>query len=180
MRKKKEAQKKGAIELSMTTVIVIILGVTLLSLGLFFIRGIFTKTTGLTEGAFEEAEASIGKLGNIESELTLTSKSVNLKQGQSKGIGIVMANLGDKEARFKVQTSLPPKTAQTAKFTCNVQETESTSSDEVPIKSGEKKPLHILIIDQAKSNLGTYVCKVSLFKDGKLDLDDSVIINVVA
>ncbi len=51
--------KKGAIELSMTTIIVIVMGVTLLVLGLVFIRGIMLKTTGLTEEAFADAEREI-------------------------------------------------------------------------------------------------------------------------
>lgn len=43
----------------MTTVIVIVLGVTLLVLGLVFVRGIFTKVSGLTEEAFSDAEREI-------------------------------------------------------------------------------------------------------------------------
>lgn len=51
--------KKGAIELSMTTIIVIVLGVTLLILGLAFVRSIFQKTTGLADEAFSSAEKEI-------------------------------------------------------------------------------------------------------------------------
>ena len=51
--------KKGAIELSMTTIIVIVIGVTLLILGLVFVRGIFEKARGLSEEAFSSAEKEI-------------------------------------------------------------------------------------------------------------------------
>ncbi|MFA5176490.1 MAG: hypothetical protein WC413_04515 [Candidatus Nanoarchaeia archaeon] len=51
--------KKGAIELSMTTIIVIILGVTLLSLGLMFIRGMFDKINDITKQTFESADEQI-------------------------------------------------------------------------------------------------------------------------
>ena len=51
--------KKGAIELSMTTIIVIILGVALLTLGLVFVRGTFLKITDLTEGEFAKASKEI-------------------------------------------------------------------------------------------------------------------------
>ena len=172
--------KKGAVELSMTTVIVIILGVVLLTLGLAFVRNIFGKVGGLTDKSFEEAESAIGKLGNIENELTLTSKTVSLTQGDSKGIGLIIANLGEKQESFQVKTSLPPKTAATAKFTCDIAETESSQSDQVTLASGEKRPLHLLIVDNGATPIGTYVCKVSLYKAGKLALDDSVIINVEA
>ncbi|MDD5133423.1 MAG: hypothetical protein PHD81_01100 [Candidatus Nanoarchaeia archaeon] len=48
--------KKGAIELSMTTIIVIILGVTLLSLGLMFIKGTFGNITDITDKTFDQAD----------------------------------------------------------------------------------------------------------------------------
>ncbi len=51
--------KKGAIELSMTTIIVIVLGVTLLILGLAFVRGIFGKTEQLGLQAFDQAQKQI-------------------------------------------------------------------------------------------------------------------------
>ncbi len=52
-------QKKGAVELSMTTIIVIVIGVTLLILGLVFVRNIFGKATSLSEEAFASAEKEI-------------------------------------------------------------------------------------------------------------------------
>src|SRR3989344_2269144 len=47
--------KKGAIELSMTTIIVIVLGVTLLILGFAFIKGIFGKLEGISSTTFDKA-----------------------------------------------------------------------------------------------------------------------------
>lgn len=173
--------KKGAVELSMTTVIVIILGVVLLTLGLAFVRNIFGKVGGLTEGAFDEAQAAIGKLGTIDSELTLTSKQVSLTQGEAKGVGIVVANLGEKEGRFQVKVSIPSRPGSEPKFRCDIGETLKADSDEIVLTSGDKEDYTLLIDDSTgPSNIGTYVCKVSLFKDGKLLTDSSVIINVEA
>ena len=56
---KKSFQKKGAIELSMTTIIVIILGITLLSLGLIWVKGTFGDITRLSRSAFEQADGDI-------------------------------------------------------------------------------------------------------------------------
>ena len=47
--------KKAAIELSMTTIIIIIVGVTLLSLGLMWINNIFGEVDVLTDDAFSTA-----------------------------------------------------------------------------------------------------------------------------
>jgi len=56
--------KKGAIELSMNTIIIIVMGVVLLSLGLMFVRGIFSQVEGLSKSAFETADAEIGIMSN--------------------------------------------------------------------------------------------------------------------
>ena len=47
--------KKGALELSMNTIIIIVIGVVLLSLGLIFVRGLFGQVESLSKSAFETA-----------------------------------------------------------------------------------------------------------------------------
>ena len=54
--------KRGAIELSMTTIIVIVLGVVLLSLGLMFVRGIFKQITDESDQIFAMSEEQISEL----------------------------------------------------------------------------------------------------------------------
>ena len=51
-----KVNKKGAIEMSMTTIIVIVIGVTLLILGLIFVRGIFERIGGLSDQLFAQAD----------------------------------------------------------------------------------------------------------------------------
>lgn len=55
--------KKGAIEFSMTTIMVIIIGVAVLALGLTWIRGTFTQVGTLTETSLENAETILGEVG---------------------------------------------------------------------------------------------------------------------
>ncbi len=176
---KKRNSHKGAIELSMTTVIVIILGVTLLSLGLLFVRNIFGKVDILTSQAFEEANAGIAKLrGNIEHELSVTSSEVTLKQGDTKVLGVLMANLGDREAKFQLKTSLPPQSARSAKFTCELADTEATASKSVSLSSAQDKDFKVIINDKAKTPLGTYGCVLSLYKDGAVGSEETIIIHI--
>ncbi|HZX12012.1 MAG TPA: hypothetical protein VFE88_00960 [Candidatus Nanoarchaeia archaeon] len=171
---KRKGVKKGAIELSMTTVIVIILGVVLLTLGLTFVRGIFLKIDDLTRAAFANADKDLQTLENIDNELTLTRSSTVIKQGKSDGIGIAIKNLGSKPARFQVKTSLEANTRKKPKFICDIQETGTSQSKEISLDSGERRDFHLLIIDDEKSDIGTYVCGVNLYKDGKEALSDSV------
>jgi len=55
--------KKGAIEFSMTTIMVIIIGVAVLALGLTWIRGTFTQVGTITESALANAETIFGEVG---------------------------------------------------------------------------------------------------------------------
>ncbi|MBS3156732.1 hypothetical protein J4442_00985 [Candidatus Woesearchaeota archaeon] len=55
--------KKGAIEFSMTTIMVIIIGVAVLALGLTWVRGTFTQVGTITEAALENAETIFGEVG---------------------------------------------------------------------------------------------------------------------
>ena len=57
--------KKGALELSVNTIIIIVIGVTLLTLGLLFVRNIFTQTTDLSQTAFENANRELDALEEI-------------------------------------------------------------------------------------------------------------------
>src|SRR3989344_7597460 len=55
--------KKGAIEFSMTTIMVIIIGVAVLALGLAWIRSSFSQVGTITEEALENAETIFGEVG---------------------------------------------------------------------------------------------------------------------
>ena len=55
---------KGAIEFSMTTIIVIIIGVAVLALGLTWIRGTFSQIGTISESALDNAETVLGTIGS--------------------------------------------------------------------------------------------------------------------
>ena len=55
--------KRGAIEFSMTTIMVVIIGVAVLALGLTWIRGTFEQVGIITEEALENAETIFGEVG---------------------------------------------------------------------------------------------------------------------
>ena len=44
--------KKGALELSINAIVIVILAMTLLGLGLGFVRGMFGKITGISDDTF--------------------------------------------------------------------------------------------------------------------------------
>lgn len=77
--------KKGAIELSMTTIIVIVLGITLLTLGLMFVRGIFSKINVITKTTFEDADKQIRSyMSSSNSKLYVLGADTTMKPKTSQ------------------------------------------------------------------------------------------------
>ena len=65
---KTHSSKRGAIELSMTTIIVVVIGVTLLTLGLTFVKNIMGGAEGISEEAFTEADRMIRDMMGSDEE----------------------------------------------------------------------------------------------------------------
>ena len=170
-------QKRGAIELSMTTIIVIVLGVTLLILGLAFLQTTFKKVGLLTERTFEEGEAALQNLGTITEPLTLTSSRVTLAQGASKAVGVVVLNKEGAQATYSLQVTKGEKTAANKKLECYFAETESDSSNPITLSSGAREDFVLAVIDLG-SDLGTYACNVLLLQDGAQVASESLLIQV--
>jgi hypothetical protein len=87
--------KKGAIELSMTTVVVIVLAMSMLILGLVLVRSIFTGATQNVVSINENVKAQIDKLFTEEDQITalyLSTGIAEVKQGEAYGVGFAIRN----------------------------------------------------------------------------------------
>lgn len=168
-------KKRGAIELSMTTIIVIVIGVTLLSLGLIFVRGVFNKVEGLSRGAFDQAQGEIGKIGQVDSFINLIPPKIELKQKDSTTADLVLANL--ESADIKVQASISSKDT---KVVCAFADTLETTSKQYLLSSGDEVKVKIYIEDKG-SPLGLKFCNVDVAVQGAqiADTSDELTIDVI-
>ena len=88
--------KKGAIELSMTTVVVIVLAMAMLILGLVLVRTIFTGATENVQSINQNVKAQIDKLFTSEDQVTalfLSNNLATIKQGETFGVAFAVKNL---------------------------------------------------------------------------------------
>ncbi|MEW6063144.1 MAG: hypothetical protein AB1571_02125 [Nanoarchaeota archaeon] len=85
--------KKAAIEMSITTIIIIVIGVTLLVLGLTWVRGLFGKLTKITETTFSQADIEIEKLSQGTEPFRYPSV-IDVKQGKSNQIKVNVYSTG--------------------------------------------------------------------------------------
>lgn len=149
--------KKAALELSMNTIVVIVIGVTLLILGLAFVRNMFTKVGGLAEGAFEQAEGKVGDFSQITKPLTISPERISLGKGESKEVVVIMANLKEKPTTASITVS---SKSPNTDITCTFQDTIAAASDTYTIPSGEFRTVKVLVESiKDTGTLGNKVCK---------------------
>jgi len=84
--------KKGALELSVNTIVIIVIGVTLLTLGLLFVRGVFNKINILSDNVFDNAQSSINEISHTGKFNAPTS--IGVQQGAKKTFNVYVANDG--------------------------------------------------------------------------------------
>jgi hypothetical protein len=89
--------KKGAIELSMTTVVVIVLAMTMLILGLTLIRTIFTGAQYNVQSINDKVRGEINSLflENADQKIViyLPEQKAVIKQGEAFGVAFALKNI---------------------------------------------------------------------------------------
>ncbi|MBU1203559.1 MAG: hypothetical protein KKG60_00645 [Nanoarchaeota archaeon] len=93
--------KKGAMELSVNTIVVIVIGVTLLVLGLVFVKGIFDRLGDQADVIFGNVENELSSIATHDQKLTVQN-SVPVKQGDQSFFKIWVVNLDDSPKTFKI------------------------------------------------------------------------------
>jgi len=92
---RKEMSKKGAMELSVNTIVIVVIGITLLVLGLVFVRDIFEKLSDLGGRAFEEAEKELSQIQGGDAKINFPS-SITIKKGKSSTTNLRVCNTDGK------------------------------------------------------------------------------------
>ena len=119
-------QKKAAIELSISTVVIIVLAMTMLILGLVLVRSIFTGATDSVKSIDRGVKNEINKLFSEDNTKILVlipdSKLIRLKQGSfGEGFAISIRNTGSGSGveKFGYKVSLADSDLQTKCGTSN-------------------------------------------------------------
>ncbi|MBI5872244.1 hypothetical protein HZB88_04135 [archaeon] len=159
--KKIRKSRKGAIELSMTTIIVIVIGITILSLGLVWIRGLFEDVGSLTKGAFEQAEGQIGEIfGQSDKALAISPTSLTLSQGSTERVNVLIQNFAGGDAPT---ISAKVENVQNKEgVVCAFLDTLKENSDIYSLGSGKQITIGLGVEAKDDALIGTYVCKVTV------------------
>jgi archaellum component FlaG (FlaF/FlaG flagellin family) len=151
--------KKGALELSVNTIVIIVIGVTLLTLGLIFVRGVFSKINSLSDNVFDNAQSSINEISHTGKFNAPTS--IGVQQGAKKTFNVYVSNDGSSGTGQKSFTlSLIPN-----------------GNFESSVKAKVISPASVTL-DEGKE--ATYTIQVAAVSTAPLSLDASYQVKVTA
>ncbi len=153
--------KKADLSLSINAIVVLILAITMLGLGLAFLRGTFTKTTA------QFAEVSDTVKSQISDEIKASGEKlyvrgvpeIDVKKGETKEIFYGIKNVLSQEATFTITAgctrSIGAPTTPPTKIHLN------TFPDQL-VKSGETAVLTMNLVIDSDAVPDTYSCFTSL------------------
>ena len=96
--------KKAALELSINAIVIVILAMTLLGLGLTFVRGMFediTETTGSVQESVREQILEDLRTG--DKKLSFPSSSVDVEGGDERTLAIGVKNTNARDINFIIE-----------------------------------------------------------------------------
>jgi len=152
--------KKGAVELSMSTIIIIILGVTLLSLGLLWVRGTFSKITDISKSSFEQADAAISEIfQDVDSPLVISPPQISIPQGGADQVNVLITNEQADDAQFVAKVkSLDPGVLE-----CSFADTKTGTSKTYSLPSGRQAKFGLIVDVKPEGKIGKLlVCDVEV------------------
>lgn len=163
--------KKGAIEFSMTTIMVIIIGVAVLALGLTWVRGTFDSVGDITDAAFESAKSELGQDLTREDPLGISPSTISLRPGESTTVAVGFLN-----------GISPPTTISNAVISVNNLGSAITSvvdNSGKTINSGEIFDWRVVIQAGDTAVVGNTVVASVKITSGQITKEKPLVINIV-
>lgn len=154
--------KRGAIELSMTTIVIVVIGITILTLGLRWIYSIFTSLEEQSQQLDKLTQDEIRDIFRRTDEaISSLQSSFSVEQGKKYNLDIYIRNIKSESHKYKYkfetdQESIPSTVTPEA-FIRKI----TWFKIEFSLASGEGYK-NIAVFDTKGLPLGTYLLKVIL------------------
>lgn len=147
---KKKDDKKGALELSVNTIVIVVIGVTLLTLGLVFVKNMFGQLTDLSGNIFDTADTELGQMHH-ETKFTCPTE-VGVEAGKRETFPIYVGHDGTCGEGEK-------------EFTLELTPAEGVNFDETKVKAALISPK---TINLGEGQEATYTIQVAATRDAEL------------
>lgn len=144
--------KKGAIELSIGTIVIVVLAMSMLIMGLVLVRNIFTGATDVVSMTNDQIKDKVSQLFGEDKKLVLypNSQLIEIKQNKVGGFGIGIKNLlSGSSANTKFSYEVVVNDADIRRK-CNIGEAEAIKwiqtgrTGDLEIASGDTRATKVL------------------------------------
>ena len=154
--------KKGSLELSINAIVIIVLALTLLGLGLTFIRGVFSDITDTSSGIQDQVKEQILEdLRTGNKKLSFPVTEMKIRSGDDEIIALGIKNLEDSDDSFSINIAITKNVtdAQSKLLT-----TENFRFDPGPhaIEAGEAQVFPVKITTERGTNKGDYLFSMTI------------------
>jgi hypothetical protein len=167
--------KKAAMEMSVGTIVTIVLLVTVLIMGVILIKNIFTSARGVVDITNDQLRDEVNKLFSEDSKIAIypSTRLVEIKQETTDGVGLAIKNLltgasGDKKFSYVVavsDTDLDSKCGISA-GTVEGWIVTGRAEDNIPIPSGDFSTQKVLFEIPVGAPLCTIRFRINVEADG--------------
>ncbi len=169
--------KRGAIELSINTIVIIVLAMSMLILGLVLIKGLFSGANDVIDLTNDQVISKINAQFGSEDKVAIypITEEVEVKQGDKSGFAVVIRNKltgsTSQDALFSYSISVVSDT----KKDCGISKEKimeffvagSESDSDIPIATGEPLVKKVLLDTQEGDPLCTVQFRVDVKTNGK-------------
>ncbi len=166
--------KKGAMEMSVGTIVTIVLLVTVLILGIVLIKNIFSSAKGVVDLTDQQLRDEINKLFSEDSKISIYpgTRFVEIKQEETGGVGVGIKNLlvgatGNKAFSYTVAVS-DAGIQEKCGITKEVAEawiTTGKAEEDIPIPPGDYSTQKVLFEIPTGSPLCTIRFRINVEAD---------------
>jgi len=179
-------RKKAAMEMSVGTIVTIVLLMTVLILGIYLVQQIFSSAKGAIDLTDEQLRSEINKLFGEDKELVIypSSRRVEIKQENEDGVGIGIKNLlqgvsGTSTFSYEVVVSDVSDCVETED---EVEEwfTTGKSENDIPIGVGKSAIQKVLFRIPSGTSLCTARFRVNVYAEDEAYATDFFDITVKA
>ncbi|MEM3405772.1 MAG: hypothetical protein QW117_02230 [Candidatus Pacearchaeota archaeon] len=171
-------KKRAAIELSIGTIVIIVLAMTMLIMGLVLIKTIFSGARYNVDTINDKVKEQINKMFSEDDSnpiiTYLANNKATVKRGNEFGVAIGIKNLdsGNQASKFKYEVKLGEDSSELKKQ-CGITEKEAMElilkgkTDEFTIRPGDYSYGLIRIVTEKESPICMIRYRIELYKNGQ-------------
>lgn len=158
--------KRGALDLSIQTIVIVVIAMTLLGLGLGFVRNIFSNIGDLSESTFQRISEQLSTdLATSEAPLIFSQSRLSLERRASKIEGFGVRNDGNNPVKygFKVETFSCPDSAKDQAGKCvdvDAWFKYFKGNEQYQLKAAERQVNRVQVDVPSDAKTGLYLLKL--------------------